>query len=106
MATTRAAGTILGLAILSWSQGAPTEVKRNPFDGDAKAARQGAVLFREGCVPCHGVGARGGLRGPDLTSGTWAHGGSDAELARTIGTGLPGTAMPDSHLTEDEVWQL
>jgi cytochrome c oxidase cbb3-type subunit 3 len=109
MGTTRAAAMVLGLAVCSWSQDAPAtskEAKRNPFAGDAKAIRQGAVLFREDCVPCHGVGARGGLRGPDLTSGTWAHGGSDAELARTIGAGLPGTAMPDSHLTEDEVWQI
>jgi cytochrome c oxidase cbb3-type subunit 3 len=109
MGVTRLTGVILSLATLSWGQGVPApskDAKSNPLAGDAKAARQGAVLFREGCVPCHGVGARGGLRGPDLTSGNWAHGGSDAELARTIGTGLPGTAMPDSHLTENEAWEI
>jgi cytochrome c oxidase cbb3-type subunit III len=67
---------------------------------------QGAVLFREGCVFCHGVSARGGMRGPDLTTGTWTHGGSDAELAATITAGVPGTAMPPNQLTDVEVRQI
>src|SRR5262245_28903810 len=79
---------------------------RNPFTGDQKAITQGAVLFREGCVFCHGVSARGGMRGPDLTTGSWTHGGSDAELAATITGGVPGTAMGPNALTEDEVWQI
>src|SRR5436309_3224428 len=33
--------------------------KRNPFTGDAAATRQGAVLFRQECVYCHGVCAGG-----------------------------------------------
>jgi cytochrome c oxidase cbb3-type subunit III len=86
----------------------PTRVAatRNPFTGDQKAITQGAVLFRESCVFCHGVSARGGMRGPDLTTGTWSHGGSDAELAATITGGVPGTAMPPNPTTEDETWQV
>src|SRR5689334_25400569 len=68
--------------------GAPRD--RNPFAGDSNAITAGAVLFRQECVYCHGVGARGGLRGPDLTTGTWNHGGADADLARTITDGVPG----------------
>src|SRR5947209_14556537 len=79
---------------------------RNPFSGDPKAVTQGAVLFRQECVFCHGVGARGGMRGPDLTTGSWNHGGSDADLARTIADGVPGTAMPPNRLTTDEVWHI
>jgi len=72
----------------------------------ADAVKQGAVLFRQECVFCHGVNARGGVRGPDLTTGAWAHGGSDAELARTITDGVPGTAMPPNRLTEADVSQV
>lgn len=82
------------------------EATRNPFLGDPKAVTQGAVLFRQECVFCHGVGARGGMRGPDLTTGTWSHGGTDAELAATISGGVPGTAMPPNSLTEEEIWQV
>src|SRR5262249_9914578 len=79
---------------------------RNPFAGDANAVTKGAVLFQQECVYCHGVGARGGIRGPDLTTGSWTHGGADPDLARTISDGVPGTAMPPNNLSTDEVWQL
>jgi putative heme-binding domain-containing protein len=52
------------------------------------------------------VAARGGMRGPDLTTGAWIHGGADADLFETIGHGIPGTAMPANKLTEDEIWQV
>lgn len=70
------------------------------------AVKQGAMLFRQDCVFCHGVNARGGVRGPDLTSGSWVHGGSDAEIARTITNGVPGTAMPPNQLSDTEVSQI
>ncbi len=84
----------------------PITATRNPYLGDPNAAKQGAVLFRQECVFCHGVGARGGMRGPDLTTGTWSHGGTDPELAATISSGVPGTAMPPNNLTEAEIWQI
>jgi cytochrome c oxidase cbb3-type subunit 3 len=83
-----------------------TEPARNPFAGDPKAITQGAVLFRQECVFCHGVAARGGMRGPDLTTGSWSHGGSDADLSRTISAGVAGTAMPPNALKADEIWQI
>jgi cytochrome c oxidase cbb3-type subunit III len=79
---------------------------RNPLAGDPAAIKSGAVLFRQECVYCHGVGARGGMRGPDLTTGAWTHGGADADLARTIADGVPGTAMPPHRLKESEIWQI
>src|SRR5689334_1653323 len=88
--TTLAAGIIFPL----WGQAA------------APSTKQGAVLFRQECVFCHGVGARGGARGPDLTTGAWVHGGSDADLARTIREGVAGTAMPPNRLTDNEVWEI
>ncbi len=100
---------VVSPSIRLWGQTAAAtskEERRNPFAGDPQAVRQGAVLFRQECVFCHGVGARGGVRGPDLTTGSWSHGGSDAELARTISDGVPGTAMPPNRLTDDEIWQI
>ncbi len=64
------------------------------------------MLFRQECVFCHGVSARGGMRGPDLTTGAWSHGGSDEELAATISGGVPGTAMPANNLTREEIGQI
>jgi cytochrome c oxidase cbb3-type subunit III len=109
MRVTLAFGLISCLTLQLWGQvAAPsaTAPARNPFAGDPQAVTQGAVLFRQECVFCHGLAARGGMRGPDLTTGSWSHGGADADLASTISTGVPGTAMPPNRLTSDEIWQI
>src|SRR5262249_26097384 len=79
---------------------------RNPFAGDQPAITKGAVLFRQECMYCHGVSARGGMRGPDLTTGSWNHGGTDVDLARTIVDGVPGTDMPRHNSKIDEVGKI
>src|SRR3981081_3409071 len=86
---------------------------KNPFAGDAKAAKLGESQFRANCAFCHGLGARGGGRGPALTRAQKRHGNSDAELFRTINEGVPGTAMPPNGatqqgvgMTEEEIWQV
>jgi cytochrome c oxidase cbb3-type subunit 3 len=92
--------------------GAPAQEK-NPYAGDARAAKLGEFQFRANCAFCHGLGARGGGRGPDLTRAQKRHGNSDAELFRTINDGVPGTAMPPNGatqqgvgMTEEEIWQV
>ena len=67
--------------------------KMNPLAGDPAEIKEGASLFRTDCSPCHGLNARGGGRGPDLTSGLWIHGASDAAIFQTINQGIPGTEM-------------
>ena len=101
------------LAFVAWTVPATAQipspaaaVTRNPLAGDPKAITDGAVLFRQECAFCHGVSARGGMRGPDLTTGSWTHGGSDADVSATITGGVPGTAMPPNKLTDDEVWRI
>jgi cytochrome c oxidase cbb3-type subunit III len=109
MRATLAAGFIGGLTLHLAGQApqpATTTKTRNPFAGDSKAVTDGAVLFRQECMSCHGVAARGGMRGPDLTTGSWNHGGTDSDLFETISHGIPGTAMPANKLTEDEIWQV
>jgi putative heme-binding domain-containing protein len=86
---------------------------KNPFAGDSNAAKLGESQFRANCAFCHGLGARGGGRGPDLTRAQKRHGNADADLFRTINEGVPGTAMPPNGATQqgvgmtgDEVWQV
>ncbi len=85
----------------------------NPLASDPKAAKLGEFQFRSNCAFCHGLGARGGGRGPDLTRAQKRHGNSDADLFRTINEGVPGTAMPPNGatqqgvgMTETEIWQV
>src|SRR5882724_8233460 len=86
---------------------------KNPYAGDAKVAKLGEFEFRANCAFCHGLGARGGGRGPDLTRTPKKHGDSDAEIFGTINNGVPGTAMPPNGatqqgvgMTEGEIWQV
>jgi cytochrome c oxidase cbb3-type subunit 3 len=86
---------------------------KNPFTGDVNAAKLGESQFRANCAFCHGLGARGGGRGPDLTRAHKKHGNADADLFRTINQGVPGTAMPPNGatqqgvgMTDDEIWQV
>jgi len=86
---------------------------RNPLAGDAKAAKAGGYEFRINCALCHGLGARGGGRGPDLTRAQKKHTHSDAEMFQVISNGIPGTAMPANGtngqgvgMTDEEIWQI
>jgi cytochrome c oxidase cbb3-type subunit III len=86
---------------------------KNPFAGDANATKVGESQFRANCAFCHGLGARGGGRGPDLTRAQKRHGNADGDLFRTINQGVPGTAMPPNGatqqgvgMTEEEIWQV
>jgi len=85
----------------------------NPLANDPKASKLGEFQFRSNCAFCHGLGARGGGRGPDLTRAQKRHGNSDGDLFRTINEGVPGTAMPPNGatqqgvgMTEAEIWQV
>ena len=78
----------------------------NPLAGNAAAIKEGSSLFRANCSPCHGLNAKGGGRGPDLSSGKWTHGSSDADIFRTITQGVPGTQMPASGFEDSETWAL
>jgi cytochrome c oxidase cbb3-type subunit III len=89
------------------------EEVRNPFSGDAKAAKAGEFEFRINCAFCHGLGARGGGRGPDLTRAHKRHGDSDADMFQNISQGIPGTVMPANGtngqgvgMTDPEIWQI
>jgi putative heme-binding domain-containing protein len=78
----------------------------NPLAGDPAAINQGKNIYRGRCGVCHGIDARG-YRGSDLTTGDWVHGGTDAQIFRTISTGVPGTEMPpNGNMSAEEVWMV
>lgn len=72
---------------------------------DAAMAAAGQPLFAT-CAACHGPEGKGNqaLGAPNLTDTIWLHGGTVADIERTIGGGRQG-AMPawSSRLTEDQM---
>lgn len=86
---------------------------KNPLAGNPKAAKAGEYEFRINCALCHGLGARGGGRGPDLTRAQKRFAHNDAEMFQIISNGIPGTAMPANGtngqgvgMTDEEIWQI
>jgi putative heme-binding domain-containing protein len=63
--------------------------------------------FRVYCAPCHGRNAEGG-RGPDLTTGRYAAGDRDEDLARVIANGIPGSEMRayKTNISEENILRL
>jgi len=74
---------------------------RSPQDEQA-----GARLFRAQCAGCHGPDGTGTGAGPNLASGTLAHGHSDEAVFTSISKGFPGTTMPAFSFSGLQVWQL
>src|ERR1700730_7696253 len=105
----------VGLALFVCCSGAPWLLaqEKNPYAGDAKVAKLGEYQFRSNCAFCHGLGARGGGRVPDLTRANKRHGTTDAEIFHNIHDGIPGTAMPAATnggigvgMSDEEIWQV
>jgi len=76
-------------------------------------AKLGEYQFRLNCAFCHGLGARGGGRGPDLTRAQKHHGNTDGEIFHNIHDGIAGTAMPAATnggigvgMSDEEIWQV
>ncbi len=101
------------LVVIAISSATVAADDHNPYAGDPVAAKAGESDFRINCALCHGLGAHGGGRGPDLTRAQKKHAHSDPELFQVISNGIPGTAMPANGtngqgvgMTDAEIWQI
>lgn len=57
-----------------------------------EAVEEGKAVYMSNCVACHGADLKGGV-GPDLTDATWIHGGTVADIQKTITEGVPDKGM-------------
>ncbi|MBI4447021.1 MAG: c-type cytochrome [Acidobacteria bacterium] len=64
-----------------------------------------AKIFKIRCQSCHTAGGKSRLKKLNLSDGEWAHGGTLADIMRTISEGVPGTGMlPNKNrLSKDEI---
>src|SRR5688572_10781682 len=95
-------------AALPSGQQAPPAGANNPLAASPTAAAEGQTQYNQLCQTCHGpAGQGGGDRGPALNTGTFTHGSGDADLFRSIRSGVRGTQMaPFPALSDTQIWQL
>jgi len=67
----------------------------------AQDGRTAGALFAERCAACHGADACG-QNGPNLTT-LWASGATDDRVFQTIRRGVPGSVMPPSDASDEEI---
>ena len=89
-------------------RGAPAkaQAKKNPFEGDARAATVGAKLFEQHCSECHGKRAEGTRKGPTLLHDEVRQ-ATPGALFWILTNGVVRQGMPVwSKLPEQQRWQL
>ena len=97
---------LVAAILLTWVAlgGAQGREDTNPHTTPEDVAAGGRI-YRSHCIECHGRDGTGG-RGPDITRGDLRYGNSDAALADTISTGIPGTSMPLFFFNGKQLWQI
>ncbi|MCS7312978.1 MAG: c-type cytochrome [Acidobacteria bacterium] len=97
-------GAPIGLSFLS-----AQDSLKNPYAGNAEAAKEGYAIYQKmGCPGCHGAGGGGGM-GWALIDCIWRFGWDDATLFRLIKGQIPEQTMPRGFgdvLTDDQVWKI
>jgi cytochrome c oxidase cbb3-type subunit 3 len=85
----------------------PSDTDLARLAGETSRQAAGHALFAARCLSCHGDRGQGGI-GPNLTDDSWIHGGTLAEVARTIRQGVADKGMPPwgPVLSSDEVVSL
>jgi putative heme-binding domain-containing protein len=65
---------------------------------------EGQRLYTANCFACHGAGET--VQGADIRGGQFRRAANDADLARIITNGIPGTAMPPNNFTPQQMAAL
>jgi putative heme-binding domain-containing protein len=110
VSTLRSASVALALLCAAWFASSPrglsAQEATNVFT-TARDVQAGELQFDRHCSRCHGIGATGGERGPDLTSG-FRRAGTDAGLFDVIREGVPDTEMRGiaRGQSDQTVWQI
>ena len=90
------------------------QLPTNPIPTSESSVKAGGIIYARTCRSCHGVLGKGdgvdpppGSKPANLVAGQWKHGGSDAEIFKTIKEGVgPDFFMQsfDGKLSDEDIW--
>jgi putative heme-binding domain-containing protein len=104
----KALSMAVGLLVTAFAASAPAAAQEGTnIYTTANDVATGERQFDRHCSRCHGIGATGGERGPDLTSG-FRRASTDGGLFVVIRDGVPDTEMRgiSSNQSDQTVWQI
>lgn len=117
--------TLFAAALLGfwWTAGPAVELSlsaaglqaaKNPIPSSETSIKAGGLIYAKNCRACHGIQGKGdgtaippGLKPANLINGQWKHGGTDADLFKTVKLGVgPAFDMQawGDKLSDDEIW--
>lgn len=111
----RTAAALTLAALVTVASAAAGAAQQNPVKPTKESIAAGKALFQQTCASCHGNEGKGdgpaavalNPRPANLTTGKLKHGGRDADIFKTISTGVPGTGMVGwSSIPEKDRWNL
>jgi putative heme-binding domain-containing protein len=85
--------------------GAGVSAKAAPQHETEADLQDGARVFRNSCANCHGPDGDQ-IAGIDLGRGVFRRELSDTDLVRIIRTGIPGTPMPATNMSEEQAGKV
>ena len=92
--------TLLLMPVLLLAMASCTEEKTVTSSGPANASKevkQGAAIYEEKCLQCHGESGQGGIC-PNLVDNEWKYGSDDDDIYKSIAEGRP-EGMPNWNKT-------
>ncbi|MEO8735653.1 MAG: c-type cytochrome [Edaphobacter sp.] len=94
------------LAVAASAASAQTTRPKNPLGNGPDIVEAGHALFNKTCTGCHGVDAGEGGRAPALGANRRYFRLSDGAIFDAVKNGIPGTAMPNMGLSDDDAWRI
>ena len=104
MVTSRSCFLLAAVAAALWAASSLAAWPQSPQKSVKPAPAQGRQTFASTCAGCHGLDGRGSERAPNIVENPKVQRFPDAQIARIIENGVPGTGMPPFHsLTSSDV---
>jgi len=92
--------SVLAIPVLLLTMTSCTDEKTTSAGGStsvSKEVKQGASIYEEKCLNCHGENGQGGIC-PNLVDNEWKYGSTDDDIYKSISEGRPG-GMPNWNKT-------
>jgi cytochrome c oxidase cbb3-type subunit 3 len=106
MMTARSCNALIVLFCAGFMASAQATRPANPLGNGPEVVQAGRKLFNATCTGCHGIDGGEGSRGPELGGTRRYFRLSEGAIFGVVKNGIPGTAMPNMGLADNDAWRI